>query len=169
MSILKKNSMHPPLCSDELQILFNTALRFGLISFPDLPLYTFSGEIWSWNLVGTNVWPRISGNVRGVQVQSYAFWTARKPIGTTLIVSNMFEMFNLRFSWLPQLSLTRTTIDRCCEASYRTVRQQQTFYPMRPTLASIWLMTEILNLTSSSSWTMDNLCLSQTIFSSRIV
>lgn len=42
--------------------------RFGLF-FPYLPLQTFSGEIWSWNLVGTNVWPRISGNVRGIQVQ----------------------------------------------------------------------------------------------------
>lgn len=48
--------------------------------------------IWSGTLVSTSVWHRLSGNVRGLQIQSVTSRTARRLIRITPIISNMFDI-----------------------------------------------------------------------------
>ena len=77
--------------------------------FPIHPRLTIGGEICSGTLVSTDVRHRLSGNVRGLQIQSETLRTARIFIWTTPKNSNISDIFYLKSERLLQYFLSCIT------------------------------------------------------------
>ena len=70
---------------------------------PESPILIIRGEIWSGTLVGIDAQPRLSGNVRGLLIQSETSQNAHCLTGAALTISNILA-FWVKSRWLCQYS-----------------------------------------------------------------
>ena len=80
--------------------------------------------------------------MRGLHIQFLSPWTAHGPdrvrigVGVTLIISNMFVIYNLKTGWLHQHFMSRTTITSESRSWLRFKEPVLTTSPHSPTLVS---------------------------------